>query len=95
MTTWLFKVDMTEGQGRCIKRSVLIARKSAKFPSSPAEIVQFTAGIAFQSARKKVVNFGVSDGKIVYIFAIRRLGSVPWDVLRTVSTLSIWGIRIC
>ena len=57
-TIWLFKVDMTNGHGRCIKRSVLIARKSAKFPSSPAEIVQFTARIAFQSARKKVVRRG-------------------------------------
>jgi len=49
---------MTEDQGRCIKRYVLSARKSAKFHSSLAEIVQFTARIAFQSARKKVVKVG-------------------------------------
>ena len=52
---WLFKVDMTEGHGRCIKRSVQIARKSAKFPSSPAETVRFIAKSATQSEKIAVV----------------------------------------
>ena len=46
---------MTDGHGRCIKRFVRIARKSAKFPLSPAETVQFTAKIATQSEKIAVV----------------------------------------
>jgi len=53
--TWLFKMDITNGHGRCIKRSVQIARKSVKFPSSPAETVQFTAKSATQSEKIAVV----------------------------------------
>lgn len=46
---------MTEDQGRCIKQSARIARKNAKFLSSPAEIVQFTAKSATQSGKIEVV----------------------------------------
>ena len=46
---------MTEAHGRRIKRSVRIARKSAKFLLSPVEIVRFTAESATQSEKIAVV----------------------------------------
>ncbi len=48
---WLFKVDTAVGRARCIKRSVQNAKKNAKFLSSPAEIVRFTAKSAIRSAK--------------------------------------------
>jgi hypothetical protein len=45
---WLFKIDMINAHGKCIKQFVRVARKSVKFPSSPAETVPFTAKIATQ-----------------------------------------------
>ena len=59
-TAWLFKVDMTDSRGKCTKRSVQIARKSAKFLLSPEETVQFTAKNAIQNEKIAAVKRGVN-----------------------------------
>lgn len=48
--------DMIDGQGKCTKRSALIARKSAKFLSSPAGIVRFIVKIVTQKEKIAAVN---------------------------------------
>lgn len=48
-------VDSVRGRVRCTKRFAQIVRKSAKFPSSPAETVRSTARIVFQSTRRAAV----------------------------------------
>lgn len=57
---WLFRVDMIDGRGRCIKRSVQTARKSVKFLLSPVGTVQFTAKSATQSEKITAVKTGVN-----------------------------------
>ena len=46
-----FKVDMTGGRGKCIKRSVQIAKKSAKFLLSLEGTARFTAKNAIQNEK--------------------------------------------
>lgn len=74
--TWLFKMDMANGHGRCIKRYVRIARKSVKFPSSPAETVQFTVKIATQSEKIAVVKKTRIGAKNARFLRVRKIGSV-------------------
>jgi len=51
---WVFKaVDSIEVLRKCIKRSVQIAKKNAKFPLSREKIVLFIAGTVFQSIRSR------------------------------------------
>lgn len=57
--TWDIKkavaVDTAEGHERCTKRFAQNARKNAKSLLNPEMTVLYTARIAFQSARTKVV----------------------------------------
>ena len=75
MITWIPKADMTEGRGKCTKRSVRIARKSAKFLSSPEMTVRFTARNATQSARIAVVK-RATGAKNARFLRVRKIGSV-------------------
>jgi hypothetical protein len=53
---WVFKIeDTTEVRERCIKPSVLTAKKSAKFLSNPGKIVRYIAGTVFPSTKIAVV----------------------------------------
>lgn len=67
---WLFEMVMTEVRGRCIKRSVRIAKKSARFLLSPEEIVPFIAKNAFQNAKTAV-------NKKRYQIQKKKKGTVP------------------
>jgi hypothetical protein len=53
-------MGMIGSRERCIKRSVQIARKSAKFLLSPEETVQFTAKNAIQNEKIAAVKRGVN-----------------------------------
>ena len=57
---WRFRdkvvVDSTGRRGRCTRRPVQTVTRSARFPSSPAEIVQSTARSASRSTRVAAVN---------------------------------------
>ena len=56
--TWYINkaaADTVEGRGRCTRRFAQNARKNAKSLLSPEMTVRYTAGIAIQSARTKVV----------------------------------------
>jgi len=53
---WIFVMDMIGALGKCIKRSVRIAKKSAKSRLSPEMAVRYTARIAIQSVRTKDVS---------------------------------------
>jgi hypothetical protein len=49
---WLLKIEDTTGvPERCIRLSVRIARRSAKFPSNHAKTVRCTAGTVFPSTK--------------------------------------------
>ena len=48
-------VDLIGGRGRCIKRFAMIAKRNAKFLSSPAGTVRFTVRIVSPSAKIAVV----------------------------------------
>jgi hypothetical protein len=48
-------VDTAEGHGRCIRRFAQNVRKNAKSLLNPEMTVRYTARIAIQSARTKVV----------------------------------------
>ena len=68
---WLFKVevDLTDGRGRCIKRFVRSVRKSAKFPSNPAETVRFSAKSVTQ--RKKIAAVDSNPiTRVLRVFAV-------------------------
>jgi len=48
-------VDTAKARGKCTRRLAKNARRNAKFLLNLAETVPYTARIAFQSARTKIV----------------------------------------
>ncbi len=63
---------MTGGQGRCTKRFVQTARKSAKFLSSPAGTVPFSAKSATQSEKIAVAKRGETGQRSASVFFLFR-----------------------
>ncbi|OGX60597.1 MAG: hypothetical protein A2471_03975 [Omnitrophica WOR_2 bacterium RIFOXYC2_FULL_45_15] len=60
--------DLTVSRGKCTKRFAMIAKKSAKFLSSPAEAVRFTVRIVSLSAKIAVVKKAIKETKGTVLF---------------------------
>jgi|WetSurMetagenome_2_1015567.scaffolds.fasta_scaffold1114438_2 hypothetical protein len=66
---------MTDSRERCIKRSAQSARKSAKFPSSPAGTVLFTAKTAIQGVKTAVGKKSLTGAVNVRFIEVKQASS--------------------